>query len=66
MTFRAVLWNIKILVGFAAFLNRFFIPESTAHTVVFFYFRFHLVLTERGYRSFPTESGANLCGKICT
>lgn len=31
----------KILVGFAVFLNRFFISEPTAHTVVFFYFKFH-------------------------
>lgn len=55
----------KILVGFAVFLNRFFISEPTAHTVVFFYFKFHFFFFERecGYRSSSTESSPNLCGK---
>lgn len=53
----------KILVGFAAFLNRFFISEPAAHTVVFFYFKFHFFFRECGYRSSSTESSPNLCGK---
>lgn len=54
----------KILVGFAAFSNSFFISESTVHTVVFFYFKFHFFFErECGYRSSSTESSPNLCGK---
>lgn len=41
---------------FLAFLNRFFISESIAHTVMFFYFTFHIFLESTDIVTFPLKA----------